>query len=181
MSEPDWVKSPLMREYYENEWGRLVDDDRRFFEYLCLEIFQAGLSWETIIRKRQGMREALDGFDYAIIARYSDAKLDTFCSDARLIRHRGKLEAIRHNAEVFAGIVDEHGSFLAWLRSNEQDSLDDWMRLFKRSFRFMGPQIVREFLESSGVITTDGRVTGSFRRATHDRPSKSAPRGVTYE
>lgn len=162
--EPSWVRSDLMREYYRNEWGRLVDDDRRFFEYFCLEIFQAGLSWETIIRKREGMRESLDGFDYASIARYSDAKLGELCSDALLIRHRGKLEAIRYNARVFTGIVDGNGSFLSWLRANEQDSLNEWTHLFKRSFRFMGPQIVREFLESSGVLDTNGMTTVSFRR-----------------
>ena len=156
MTEPSWVRSEVMRVYYENEWGRLVDDDRRFFEFLCLEIFQAGLSWETIIRKRDGMGEALDGFDFSLIAHYNDARIDSLCADPRVIRHRLKLEAIRSNASVFASIVRDHGSFLAWLRTNKQASLDGWIVLFKDTFRFMGPEIVREFLESSGVIGTDG-------------------------
>ena len=151
-----------MRSYYENEWGRLIDDDVRFFEYLCLEIFQAGLSWETIIRKRDGMRDALDGFDYRVIALYPDAKLDDLLLDDRIIRHRGKLEAIRYNAGVFVRIIDEHGSFLSWLRADSQGSIDGWIAVFKDTFRFMGPQIVREFLESSGVITTEGTLTSTF-------------------
>ena len=152
-----------MREYYTNEWGHLMDDDRRFFEFLCLEIFQAGLSWETIIRKREDMREALDGFEPSCISQYSDERVEGLLSDTRVIRHRGKLEAIRANARVFVRIVDDHGSFLAWLRVNEQESLDAWTRLFKRTFAFTGSEIVREFLESSGVIGRDGTVTESFR------------------
>ena len=152
-----------MREYYEKEWGRLIDDDVRFFEYLCLEIFQAGLSWETIIRKRDGMRAALDGFNHAIIAGYSDARIHELCSDERVIRHRQKLEAIRYNAQVFRRIVDEHGSFLKWIEANRQGSLGSWTRLFKRTFSFVGPEIVREFLESSGVVDTDGMMTEPFR------------------
>jgi DNA-3-methyladenine glycosylase I len=146
-----------MRTYYEKEWGRLIDDDERFFEFLCLEIFQAGLSWETIVKKRDGMRHALDGFDFTRIARYDDAMIERLCSDVRVIRHRMKLEAIRSNAQVFSEIIDEHGSFLVWLTKNGQDSLEDWIVLFRRTFSFMGPEIVREFLESAGVIDTEGK------------------------
>ena len=152
-----------MREYYENEWGRLIDDDVRFFEYLCLEIFQAGLSWETIVRKRDAMREAMDGFDFHVIARYDDERIDELMDDDRVIRYRLKLESIRHNARVFGNIVEEHGSFLTWLEKNAQDDLDGWVKLFKKTFRFTGPEIVREFLESSGVISTDGTMTSAFR------------------
>lgn len=144
-----------MREYYEREWGRLIDDDVRFFEFLCLEIFQAGLSWETIIRKRDGMREALDGFDFRIVSAYPDARIDALAQDPRVIRYRLKLEAIRSNARVFCGLVDEHGSFLAWLSTDPEHDLDGWVNRFKRTFSFTGPEIVREFLESSGVITAD--------------------------
>lgn len=141
-----------MREYYEAEWGRLVDDDVRFFEFLCLEIFQASLSWETIIRKREGMRDALDGFDPSVIANYDDARLDELTSDTRVIRHRSKLEAIRYNANIFLELSNEHGSFVSWLASDPPNELDGWIKRFKRTFRFTGPEIVREFLESSGVI-----------------------------
>ena len=141
-----------MRTYYEEEWGRLIDDDVRFFEYLCLEIFQAGLSWELIIRKREGMREALDGFDFRVIAQYDDATIGTLMTDPRVIRSRVKLEAIRNNARAMRGIIDARGSFLRWLEENRKDSIDAWTKLFRSTFRFMGPEIVREFLESSGVI-----------------------------
>jgi DNA-3-methyladenine glycosylase I len=164
VTEPEWVRSELMREYYRTEWGRLIDDDTRFFEFLCLEIFQAGLSWDLIIRKREGMRDALDGFDFRAIARYSDEKIGSLSSDARIIRNRRKLEAIRSNARTFRSITDTHASFLAWLRANEQDTLDAWTALFKRTFRFVGPEIVREFLESSGVLETRGLSTIAFRR-----------------
>lgn len=152
-----------MREYYESEWGRLIDNDIRFFEFLCLEIFQAGLSWETIVKKRKGMRVALDGFDFSVIATYDDTRIEALMLDARVIRHRLKLESIRENARSFVHIVETHDSFLAWLRANKQDSLESWTRLFKRTFRFMGPEIVREFLESSGVITTEGIPTQFFK------------------
>lgn len=141
-----------MRAYYEREWGRLVDDDRRFFEFLCLEIFQAGLSWDTIVRKRDGMADALDGFDYRVIANYSDERIEELTNDARVIRYRMKLLAIRSNARVFVSLVDEHGSFLSWLAAHRAEGLDGWVKLFRKTFTFTGPEIVREFLESSGVI-----------------------------
>ena len=162
-----WANSSAeMQRYHDEEWGILRDDDTRFFEYLCLEIFQAGLSWDTIIRKRPQMRAALCSFDFSRIANFSEHDVDRLMTDTRVIRHRTKIEAIIENARIFERIVSEHGSFLKFLEEHKQDSLDAWIALFRRTFRFMGPEIVREFLESAGMIGTHEPTCHSARLST---------------
>lgn len=159
------MRSDASRRYYHEEWNRLEDDDRRFFEYLCLEIFQADLSWDLVMRKREGMREALDGFDFRRIQRYDDERLEELGADPRVVRNRRKLAAIRDNARSFSRIVAEDGSFLAWLRSDPERDLDAWVLRFRSRFAFMGPEVVREFLESAGVLGPDGSWTDAFSNA----------------
>lgn len=163
--EPAWVRSEASRRYFREEWGRLEDDDRRFFEFLCLEVFEAGLSWDLVMRKRDDLRAALDGFDFVRVARYDDARLAALLDDPCVVRNERKLGAIVRNARAFEAIVRAEGSFLAWLVRNAQRDRDGWLRLMRSSFSFVGPELVREFLESSGVVALDGSWTESFADA----------------
>ena len=101
----------LMREYHDTEWGTPQHDDKILFEYLLLDSFQAGLSWATILNKRENFRKAFDNFDYKKIAKYNDKKIKTLLQDAGIIRHEGKIRATIKNAQVFLEIQKEHDSF----------------------------------------------------------------------
>ena len=106
-----WAQSPLMIEYHDTEWGVPLHDDRRLFEFLILEGAQAGLSWETILRKRENYRRAFDGFDAAKIARYDKRKVRALMADAGIVRNRLKIAATITNAQAFLAVQKEHGSF----------------------------------------------------------------------
>ena len=108
----DWaLKSPLEKEYHDREWGVPLREDDRLFELLVLESMQAGISWAVILKKREGMRAALDGFDAGKIAAYSEEKLSELMQDERVIRNRLKLQSLPHNARAFLMIQEEYGSF----------------------------------------------------------------------
>ena len=106
-----WAQSQLMMEYHDTEWGVPLHDDRRLFEFLILEGAQAGLSWETILRKRENYRSAFDGFDAAKIARYDKRKVRALMADAGIVRNRLKIAATITNAQAFLAVQKEHGSF----------------------------------------------------------------------
>ena len=112
----DWGNTDIMREYHDREWGVPIHDDQILFEFLILEGFQAGLSWETILKKRQNFRIAFDDFNYKKVSLYDSSKLAELLSDAGIIRNRLKIEAAIHNAGAFQKIQKEFGSFdeFAW-------------------------------------------------------------------
>ena len=113
-----WASAdPLYEKYHDREWGRPLKDDRALFELLILEGCQAGLSWITVLRKREHYRKVYDGFDPARIARYTPAKLAKLLADPGIIRHKGKIEASVTNAKAFLKLVEREGSFHRWLRS----------------------------------------------------------------
>ena len=112
---------PLYRPYHDDEWGHPVDDERRLFEKLCLEGFQSGLSWLTILRKRDNFRHAFDGFDPRKVAGFDDADVERLMADAGIVRHRGKIAATINNARRYLDLVDESGSLAAYLWSFEPD------------------------------------------------------------
>jgi DNA-3-methyladenine glycosylase I len=139
-------------QYHDLEYGFPIKTDDGLFERLILEINQAGLSWETILKKREGFKKAYANFDLEQVAAFDDEDFERLMSDASIIRNRLKIRAAIENAKRILEIRREHGSFLAWLEAHHPLELDAWMRLFKKTFVFTGGEIVREFLVSTGFL-----------------------------
>ena len=167
--------------YHDTEWGIPVHDDVRLFEKLCLEGFQAGLSWLTILRKRPAFREAFDGFDPATVARYGEADVQRLLGNAGIVRHRGKIEATIANARAYLDIVEEEGSLdgLVWayaehrphaprsradVRTSSPASTALSEELRRRGWRFVGPTTVYAFMQSMGLV--DDHLVGCEWRRT---------------
>ncbi|MGQ4879141.1 DNA-3-methyladenine glycosylase I [Billgrantia sp. LNSP4103-1] len=138
--------------YHEAEYGFPVEDDTALFERLVLEINQAGLSWLTVLKKREAFRLAYDNFDIDRVAAYGEADLMRLLGDAGIIRNRLKVEAAIHNAGVIQALREEYGSFAGWLDLHHPLPLPEWVKLFRRTLRFTGPEIVGEFLMSTGYL-----------------------------
>ena len=143
---------PFHGPYHDAEYGFPLRDDDRLFERLVLEINQAGLSWTTILRKAEAFERAFDGFAVARVAAYGEADVARLLADASIVRNRAKVAAVIANARRIAELQAEHGSFRAWLERHHPQPLEAWVRLFKRTFRFTGGEITREFLVSSGWL-----------------------------
>jgi DNA-3-methyladenine glycosylase I len=149
---------PVHKHYHDNVYGFPVSDDNIFFERLILEINQAGLSWEIILKKQENFQKAFDGFDIAKVAAYTETDKTRLREDAGIIRNHLKIEATIENAKRIQTIQAEHGSFKAWLDSHallyahHPQSKDEWTRLFKKTFKFAGGEIVNEFLMSTGYL-----------------------------
>jgi DNA-3-methyladenine glycosylase I len=172
---------PLMIEYHDTEWGVPEHDDRRLFELLTLEGAQAGLSWTTILRKRDGYRAAFAGFDPAVVARFTERDVERLLGDASIVRHRGKIESTVDNARAVLALRDQIGSLDAYVWRfvggtpivSHFESLDQLPSvtdasvalskdLKKRGFRFVGPTTVYAFMQAAGLV--DDHLTGCFRR-----------------
>ena len=143
---------PVHRAYHDEEYGVPSRDDAVLFERLVLEINQAGLSWETILKKREGFRRAYDGFDVDRVAAYGEDDVARLLADAGIVRNRLKVAAAVHNARVVRGLRAECGSFAGWLDAQEGLTKPEWVALFRRTFRFTGGEIVGEFLMSLGRL-----------------------------
>jgi DNA-3-methyladenine glycosylase I len=138
--------------YHDEEYGFPVTDDAVLFERLVLEINQAGLSWLTILKKREAFRAAYRGFDPSVVAAFGPDDRDRLLDDAGIIRNRLKVDAAIHNAGVVVDLAAAHRSFAGWLDEHHPLPKDDWVRLFKRTFRFTGGEITGEFLMSTGYL-----------------------------
>jgi len=145
---PDHVS----RHYHDAVYGVPVVDDALLFERLVLEINQAGLSWETILRKQVNFRLAFEGYDIRRIAAYGEEDVQRLLDDRGIIRNRLKIAAVIHNAAVVLAIQETWGSFHAWLDQHKALHLEGWTKLFRTHFRFTGPEIVREFLVSTAFL-----------------------------
>ena len=143
---------PVHGPYHDGEYGFPVADDAVLFERLCLEILQAGLSWLIVLKKRPALRLAFDGFDPALVAAYGEAETERLLADPGIIRNRRKIAAIIENARRVQAIRAEHGSFAAWLAASAPRTKEEWVRLFKARFLFMGGEVVGEFLMSIGLL-----------------------------
>ena len=143
---------PVHGPYHEAEYGFPVGDDRILFERLVLEINQAGLSWLTILRKRPAFHAAFDGFDPVRVARYGEADRARLLADAGIVRNRLKIDAAIENAKRICAMRDSHGSFAAWIAAQHPLGKPDWVKLFKKTFRFTGAEITGEFLMSIGYL-----------------------------
>jgi DNA-3-methyladenine glycosylase I len=169
-----WSDSaPEYRAYHDTEWGFPVADDRRLFEKLCLEGFQSGLSWLTILRKREGFRKAFAGFDFEQVARFGARDVKRLLADAAIVRHRGKIEATINNAKRAVELVDGEGSLAAYVWRFEPEAASrpkrlTWAALIelaqtpesqalakdlkRRGWRFVGPTTVYAFMQAMGLV-----------------------------
>lgn len=160
-----WGDSPeIYREYHDDEWGHPVDSDRTLFEKLCLEGFQAGLSWLTILKRRDGFRSAFDNFEIDRVAAMDEASVERLLQDTGIIRHRGKIESTISNAQRAQEIIEEMGSLgaLTWsyepkgersiLDATTAESTALSKDLKKRGFSFVGPTTAYAFMQAMGIV-----------------------------
>ncbi len=166
-NKPDYIR------YHDAEWGRPVTDDRRLFEKICLEGFQSGLSWLTILRKRENFRQAFAGFDFAAIAEFGDSDVERLLQNAGIIRHRRKIESTINNARQAVRLVEEFGSLAAYFWSHEPAAADRPKTLDKatlgqlsktdgsialskdlkrRGWSFVGPTTAYAFMQAMGLV-----------------------------
>jgi DNA-3-methyladenine glycosylase I len=138
--------------YHDTEYGFPLDDDPALFERLVLEINQAGLSWLTILKKREAFRQAYDRFDPELVAAYGVRDRRRLLADAGIVRNRLKVEAAIANAARVLELRESHGSFAGWLAAHHPRSKEEWVKLFKGTFQFTGGEIVGEFLISIGYL-----------------------------
>jgi DNA-3-methyladenine glycosylase I len=143
--------------YHDREYGFPVDDESRLFERLLLEINQAGLNWELMLKKRTGFRRAYARFDVDCVADFSEEDRARLLADADIIRNRLKVNAAIENARVIRGMRGSHGGFADWLAAHHPQRKPDWVRLFRRTFRFTGGEITGEFLTSIGYLPSPHR------------------------
>jgi len=143
---------PFHGPYHDHEYGFPVRDDDRLFERLVLEINQAGLSWLTILRKRDAFREAFDDFALQRVARYDARRRARLLNNAAIIRNRLKVDAAVENAKRILALRTSHGSFASWLDAHHPRTKDEWVKLFKKTFVFTGGEITGEFLLSTGYL-----------------------------
>ena len=145
-------RDTVHRHYHDNEYGFPLKTDDELFARLVLEINQAGLSWETVLKKKDNFFKAFDNFDIDKVSRYTGKKKEKLMEDAGIIRNRLKIEATIDNAKKIKTIQKEFGSFKNWLDNHHPKSKEEWVKLFKQSFRFTGGEIVNEFLMSTGYL-----------------------------
>jgi len=186
-----WAQTPLGIIYHDREWGVPVHDDRLLFEFLTLEGAQAGLSWETILRKRDAYRDAFAGFDPERVARFTPSRVERLLADPGIVRNRLKIESTVGNAKAFIKVQDEYGSFDSYIwrfvggsprvnhwsrlqripaRTTESDALSK--DLLKRGFKFVGSTICYAFMQAVGMV--NDHTTDCFRYERLARPSKPA-------
>ena len=143
---------PLHGPYHDSEYGFPTEDEAVLFERMVLEINQAGLSWELMLKKRAGIRAAYAGFEVDRVAAFGEADVARLLSDAGIIRNRLKVAAAIENAKRLQAIRKSHGSFAAWIAAHHPLPKADWVKLFRKTFKFMGGEIVGEFLMSIGYL-----------------------------
>jgi len=176
-NDPDYLR------YHDEEWGHPVIEDRRLFEKICLEGFQAGLSWLTILRKREDFRQAFHQFDWEKIVQMTESDIQALLNNKGIIRHRGKIEAVIDNAQKLPALINEFGSFAAYVWSYEPTEVQrpkqfdfETLRhitrtefstalsrdLKKRGWKFVGPTICYAFMQSMGIV--NDHLAGCFCR-----------------
>lgn len=138
--------------YHDQEYGFPIDDDNDLFARLILEINQAGLSWTTILKKKDNFFRAFDDFNIDKVARYGPKQVERLLGDAGIIRNRLKVAAAIENAQKIKALQKEFGSFKSWLDHHHPLTKEEWVKLFKKTFRFTGGEIVGEFLMSTGYL-----------------------------
>ncbi|MDV3467798.1 DNA-3-methyladenine glycosylase I [Stenotrophomonas sp. C3(2023)] len=143
---------PVHAHYHDHEYGFPQRGERELFERLLLEINQAGLSWELMLKKREGFRRAYAGFDVDAVAAFGQDDVERLLADPAIVRNRLKVNAAIHNAQVIQQLRASHGSFAQWLDAHHPREKAEWVKLFKKTFRFTGGEITGEFLMSLGYL-----------------------------
>lgn len=146
-------KKDLHKSYHDKHYGFPIHDDNELFGRLIMEINQAGLSWETVLKKEANFRKAYDQFNIKKIAAYTEKDRERLLGDPGIIRNRLKINAAIENAKTIMGLQKQFGSFEKWLASHHPKSKEEWVKLFKNTFRFTGGEIVNEFLMSTGYLS----------------------------
>lgn len=145
-------KKAIHKEYHDERYGFPIADDNELFCRLILEINQAGLSWETILKKETTFRKAYSNFNIKKVAAYKEADFERLMNDPGIIRNRLKINAAIENANTILQLQKEYGSFGVWLEHHHPKTKEEWVKLFKKMFRFTGGEIVNEFLQSIGYL-----------------------------
>lgn len=145
-------KQSIHKNYHDNHYGFPIQDDNELFGRLIMEINQAGLSWETILKKENNFRKAYDNFNIAKVAAYNDDDVKRLLNDAGIIRNKLKINAAIENAGTILRLQEEHGSFAKWIEEHHPKEKEQWVKIFKKTFRFTGGEIVNEFLMSTGYL-----------------------------
>ena len=179
---PWCLATPQYLAYHDEEWGFPVADDQRLFEKLSLEAFQSGLSWRTILEKRDHFRVAFEGFDFHRIAQYGPADVARLLADAGIVRHRGKIEAVIHNAGRAVDLVQAEGSLAAFVwrfeeaappepqaRSTSPQSQALAKALKQRGWKFVGPTTAYAFMQSMGLVNDHATAYIGHARAAQAR------------
>jgi DNA-3-methyladenine glycosylase I len=186
----DWpAGDPLMIEYHDKEWGVPLHDDRKLFEFMVLDAFQAGLSWSIVLKKRENFRKAFDNFDFEKIARYTEKKIEKLRNDAGIIRNKLKISATVTNAQAFITVRKEFGSFdkYIWSFTSGKPKINKWKTmselpakseesdamskdLKKRGFKFIGSTICYAFMQAAGMV--NDHATSCFRYKEINRMGK---------
>lgn len=184
-----WPTTPLYQAYHDYEWGRPIHDDQRQFEHLCLESLQCGLSWLTILNKREIIRQCFDYFDVDAVAKYMETDIERIMSTDGMLKSRKKIEAIINNAQAFQRIQDEFGSFCEYIwaftnhkiliyeghsegRVPAKNELSTRISkdLKKRGFKFVGPVTIYSHLQASGLINDHGKDCPCFNEINEANP-----------
>ena len=166
--------TPEYLDYHDKEWGWPVADDQRLFEKICLEGFQSGLSWRTILAKRENFRAAFKRFDFRKVARFTEADVDRLLADTGIVRHRGKIEAVIHNAQRACELAKEEGSLAAYFWRFETKPQELAPDLKRRGWKFVGPTTVHAFMQAMGLVNE--HVKSCVVRAEVERARKQFAR-----
>lgn len=145
-------KNNVHKLYHDKEYGFPIESDNELFARLVLEINQAGLSWDTILKKKDNFYKAYNNFEIKKVAKYNEQKIASLLLDAGIIRNRLKINAAIENAKVIFQLQKEYGSFKKWIERNHPLTKEEWVKLFKKHFKFTGGEIVNEFLMSAGYL-----------------------------
>jgi DNA-3-methyladenine glycosylase I len=184
------LSAPEFISYHDTEWGFPVDDDHRLFEKLCLEGFQSGLSWRTILNKRENFREAFEGFDFERVARFTPKRIERLLTNAGIVRHRGKIESVVNNARRARELCEQEGSLGAFVWRFEPDRQSDRpavpvssspesialsRALKKRGWSFVGPTTAYAFMQSMGLVNDHGQQCVIHARCERARRAFTRP------
>lgn len=145
-------KDSVHRIYHDHFYGFPIEDDNELFERLILEINQAGLSWDTILKKQENFKKAYKNFNIKKVAAFNETDFDRLMNDAGIIRNRLKINAAIENAKTILQIQKEFGSFKKWIEYHHPKTKEEWVTIFKKTFKFTGGEIVNEFLMSTGYL-----------------------------
>ncbi|MDC1203120.1 DNA-3-methyladenine glycosylase I [Crocinitomicaceae bacterium] len=145
-------KDSIHHWYHDEVYGKMSEDDNELFGRLVMEINQAGLSWNTVLQKYEGLKLAYSQFNLQKVSMYKEQDISELMGNKNIIRHELKIRSIVYNAQQILEIQKEFGTFKNWIMLQNQISIENWVKLFKKNFKFVGKEIVKEFLSSNGIL-----------------------------